>query len=250
MADSRTAYPQYICVSSLQHPGTHISHHEITREPESPRAISPPSQSGKWRKAQGSGWPHGGGEWAGGGRNVGSLRHLTHLRTIAASDGAASRGDRGQKVWRGPEKGQGGRKPRGNSQVRGTTAELGVGSRQPLGLQEVTQIRAQNDRNLEALATYGRKWRQDLPAQSKREQPRTGRQRLHLCAPPHSALPSSLLPQAAALASCTAAACATSAVDPAPPPPWALWEAWLQALVTRFCGLPVTRWQESSRTLF
>jgi len=64
----------------------------------------------------------------------------------------------------------GGRRPRGDPRrvkkeekraETGSRAALqrswGMGSRQAPSLQEVTQIRAQNDRNPEALATYGRK---------------------------------------------------------------------------------------------
>lgn len=48
-------------------------------------------------------------------------------------------------------------KARGNGQVRRTAPEVGVGSTQLLCSQEITQLRAQNDRNPEALATYRRK---------------------------------------------------------------------------------------------
>ena len=92
------------------------------------------------------------GRW---GAERGFLRHLTHLPTTAAGHSAASF-DQGPKAQRGPERGRGwGGK--GEHETRRTAAELGVGSGQRRDRLELTQIRAQNDRDPEALATYGRK---------------------------------------------------------------------------------------------
>lgn len=46
---------------------------------------------------------------------------------------------------------------RGRWEARGTAAGLGVGSGQRHDRQEVTQIQTQNDRDPEAVVTYGRK---------------------------------------------------------------------------------------------
>lgn len=73
--------------------------------------------------------------------------------------GGPQRGEPGRPAAEGPEGTRegsvGGGK--GVQETRRTAAELGVGSGQQRDRLELTQIRAQNDRDPEALATYGRK---------------------------------------------------------------------------------------------
>lgn len=78
-------------------------------------------------------------------------------RTTVTGDGAANPGEQGQKAPREPKRSQEERKARGNREARGTTPEVVVRGGQRLRSPEITPIRAQNDRNPEALATYGRK---------------------------------------------------------------------------------------------
>lgn len=94
------------------------------------------------------------GRW-GGGTGLSASAHPP--RTTATGDGAANPGNQGQKARREPKRSQEGGKARGNREASGTTPEVAVRRRQRLRSTETTPIRAQNDRNPEALATYGRK---------------------------------------------------------------------------------------------
>lgn len=159
------------CVSHLQHLHTSVttnfSHaHPQTRSLTSPGHRHPGARGPKRNRPTLAGGKNGGrrrgaagrtemGEWVGGGRNrafcvISPTSRRRRRRAVARR----TRSTRDKRPEGGLECGGGGR---GRREARGTAAGLGVGSGQRHDRQEVTQIRTQDDRDPEAVVTYGRK---------------------------------------------------------------------------------------------